>query len=79
MPAYLITDACSGDKQWVAAATVREALIARENELRAAGGPGRYKLPPLPATAKASYDDSGFVDVQIADVYCRGRRESVIR
>lgn len=78
---YLIRDGATGDKAWVAAGSLREALIKRENELRAAAADQwRRGKPLLPAKAKVSqYSQGGLIDVSIADVSCVGHLQDVIR
>lgn len=57
MTEHLITDSITGRTTWVSGATVRDALLAHENALRAA--PGRHHARPaqmLPATAAMGSD-----------------------
>lgn len=75
---YLITDAWTNESVWVEAASAREALIKRENELRAAGS-GVRPTRPVHAKAKASHCSRGnIIDVSLADVRCAGLRKNVI-
>ena len=69
---YLITDIRTLDQTWVAAATVREALIAHENLTRAV---------PLPATTKVGREDTGpsVIIAWCGNSSIRGRRENVVR
>ena len=81
---FLICDTVTNKKTWVAATTVGEALIKRENELRAAATPKtdwrRAGKPALPAQAKASHHSQGdMLDVSVADVTCIGWKQSVVR
>ena len=81
---YLIRDTVTGDLEWTAAATVREALIIRENELRASATKEsdwvRAGQKPLPKTCQASYDSSGdMISVSLAHVSCIGMKQWVIR
>ena len=81
---YLIRDTVTGDEEWTAALTVREALINRENELRATATKEndwrRAGQPALPKKTKVSYDSSGdFVSVSLAYVTCVGLKQHVIR
>lgn len=78
---YLIRDSATGNKTWVGANSLRQALIKRENELRAASADQwRRGKPQMPATTKVSHYSSGnMVNVSLADVSCVGRTENVIR
>ena len=81
---YLIRDAVTGDLEWTAASTVREALIIRENELRLTATKEndwrRAGQPLLPAKSKASYDSSGdYVSVILSNVSCIGLKQHVIK
>jgi len=81
---FLICDTVKNEKVWVAAQTVREALIKRENELRAAASTKtdrrRAGKPALPAKAKAShYSQGDMLDVSLADVSCAGWKQAVVR
>ena len=81
---FLICDTVKNEKVWVAASTAREALIKRENELRAEATPKtdwrRAGKPALPAQAKASHHSQGdMLDVSVADVTCIGWKQSVVR
>jgi hypothetical protein len=81
---FLICDAVKNEKVWVAATTVREALIKRENELRAAATIKtdwrRTGKPALPALTKVShYSQGDMLDVSVADVSCIGQKQHVIR
>jgi hypothetical protein len=81
---YLICDTVTGDLEWIAAATVRQALIIRENELRLTATKEndwrRAGQPLLPVKSKASYDSSGdYVSASLAHVSCIGRKQWVIR
>lgn len=81
MTSYKITDTLTGETAWIEAPSLRAALIARENELRAeATSFPRAGKPALPATARPShYSEGVMVDASIADVSCVGRRENVVR
>lgn len=75
---FLITDAWTNESAWVETPSLREALIKRENELRAAGG-GIRPSRPVHAKAKAShYSQGNVIDVSLGDVRCVGLRENVI-
>ena len=81
---YLVRDTVTGDLEWTSASTVREALINRENELRASATKEndwrRAGQPALPAKTKVSYDSSGdYVSVSLAYVSCVGLKQHVIR
>ena len=81
---FLICDAMTNEKTWVAATSLREALIKRENELRAAATTKtdwrRAGKPALPAQTKASHHSHGdTVNASLADVTCIGRRQWVMR
>jgi hypothetical protein len=84
MREYLICDTVTGDLEWSAGASVRQALISRENELRLTAtkenDPRRAGKPLLPYNAKASHYSQGHVvDVSLADVSCVGQKQHVIR
>jgi hypothetical protein len=84
MREYLICDTVTGDLEWIAGASVRQALISRENELRLTATKEndrrRAGKPALPAKAKAShYSQGDVVDVSLADVSCVGQKQHVIR
>ena len=81
---FLICDAVTNEKTWVAATSLREALIKRENELRAAATTKtdwrRAGKPALPAQAKAShYSQGDMINASLADVTCIGQRQWVMR
>jgi hypothetical protein len=81
---FLICDAVTNEKTWVAATSLREALIKRENELRAAATTKtdwrRAGKPALPAQTKAShYSQGDTVNASLADVTCIGQRQWVMR
>ena len=68
---YLVTDIRTLVETWVAAASLREALIAHENAGRA---------QKLPASTKASsYSTGAIIDMSIGESVIRGRRENVTR
>lgn len=82
MHEYLIRDSVTGETAWVAAPSLRDALIKRENELRAAAkGVGlRPGKPLLPAKTKVShYSVGAIINVSVADVSCVGLVDSVVR
>jgi hypothetical protein len=71
MTEYLITNGRTLAKTWIAAPSVRLALIEHENRLR---------LVPLPLSSKTSDHTQGaIVDVLLGESSCIGRRENVIR
>jgi len=81
---FLIADTITGAREWTAASTVREALIKRENELRALATTKtdwrRAGKPALPAKSKASHHSQGdMLDVSVAYVSCIGWKQHVIR
>lgn len=79
MPKFLITDARTNEKEWVEAPSIRDALILRENELRAAGGGGRPSRPVHSGAKAGHYSRGDIIDVSIGDVRCCGLRQNVIR
>ena len=82
MNEYLITDRNTGTKKWVAGHTVTEALIKRENELRADPKEGQWRFSQTPlheSTPASHYSFGSQVDVSLADVFCRGLRIWVVR
>lgn len=81
---FLVCDAVTNQKTWVAATSVREALIKRENELRAAATTKtdwrRAGKPALPAQAKASHHSQGdLINASLAYVTCIGQKQLVMR
>lgn len=81
---FLICDTVKNEKVWVAAQTVCQALIKRENELRADAtfktDWRRAGKPALPAQAKAShYSQGDMLDVSLAGVTCIGWKQAVVR
>ena len=75
MPEYLITDP-DGSPHWTAAASIREALIARVNAGReAAGLPGLHPTK----TRVSHYSEGSRIDVSLADYSCRGLEGWVVR
>jgi uncharacterized protein YcbX len=82
MKEYLITDKITGSAKWVAGNTVTEALIKRENELRADPKEGKWRFSQRPlheSTPADVYQDGAMLDAGIADVRCRGERALVVR
>jgi hypothetical protein len=81
---FLIRDTVTGDLKWTAALTVREALILRENELRATAIKEndwrRAGQKALPANSKASHFSQGdLMNVSLAYVSCIGQKQHIIR
>ena len=71
MAEYLITNTRTLTQSWIAAPSVRVALVAHENQSR------RVKLP---GNSKASvYSEGAMIDASLGESSCIGRRENVIR
>ena len=71
MTEFLITDIRTLAQTWVAAATVREALVAHENA---------WRKQPLAANSKASvYSQGDMIDASMGESACRGLRSNVVR
>lgn len=84
MTDYWITDRWTSRSEWVTAKNVTDALIIRENELRATNGRNPkhpvYGLPLLPATARPrDYSTGETILVILETVQCCGQRKNVVR
>ena len=83
MMEFLITDMLTTTRAWVQACCPRQALIKRENELRAdpKEGKWRFSQTPLPESTPADVwmDTADMMDMGVADVRLRGPQREVVR
>jgi len=75
MTHYLITNLTTGEKTWIAAASVTAALVAHENARR-----GLNARAALSRTSKCWHDNDGpIINVGIGESVICGLRENVVR
>ncbi len=75
MTEFYVTNARTGNSEWIAGATPADACRAAENARRELTGEQK-----IPATARASYYSEGsIIDVSIGDSYIKGRTGNVRR